>query len=381
MRQIRRMFLPSRTLARYLVKMHLTRFLGILIGLTAVLQFLDLLTVSDDILKVEGATWVSVLSYVGLRAPQLISQFAPFAALLASLLTLGTLNQHSEVVIMKATGLSAHRILLPLGLASFLIAASHFTFNEAVVVKGNAELEYWQQNNYAVDLPPNANLAGRIWVKEGNLVILVESVSRSGNRIVLDKVSLYERDDDKRLTAMIKADFAWYQNGKWTLHEARRFDTASHELTVVPLQNWDIKLPPSRFMALTVNPKHVSLTTLWTSIDKLKAEGIPTERLMASLLQKIAGPAATLLMPLLASIAAFGVHRAGSLVLRSVIGMALGFSFFVADNFMLAMGEFGAAPPFLAAWAPFFLFLLVGYAVVFNTEEGTGKRVKNTPDG
>ena len=48
---------------------------------------------------------------------------------------------------------------------------------------------------------------------------------------------------------------------------------------------------------------------------------------------------------------------------------------------MLAMGEFGAAPPFLAAWAPFFLFLLVGYAVIFNTEEGKGKRVKSGPNG
>jgi len=379
-RSLRRMLMPSRTLARYMVKMQLGRFMGILLGLTAVLQFLDLLGASDDILKAEGATWVSIFSYVSMRAPQLISQFAPFAALLASLLTLATLNQHSEVVIMKSAGLSAHRILLPLGLASFVIAAGHFLFNEAIVVHGNAELEYWQENNYAVDLPPNTNLAGRVWIKEDNLIILVESVSRSGNRTVLDKVSIYERDEAKRLTAMVKADFAWYQNGKWTLHEARRFDTKSHELTITPVQDWNIPTKPNRFMALTVKANHVSLLTLWSSMQRLQKEGIPTDRLMASFMQKIAGPAATLLMPLLAAVAAFGVHRAGSLVLRLVIGMALGFSFFVADNFMLAMGEFGAAPPFLAAWAPFFLFLLLGYAVIFHTEEGKGKRVKSSQD-
>ena len=72
----------------------------------------------------------------------------------------------------------------------------------------------------------------------------------------------------------------------------------------------------------------------------------------------------------LAAVAAFGVSRGGNLVIRLVFGMALGFSFFVADNFMLAMGEFGVAPPFLAAWAPFFLFMLVGYTVIFHTEEG-----------
>jgi lipopolysaccharide export system permease protein len=91
---------------------------------------------------------------------------------------------------------------------------------------------------------------------------------------------------------------------------------------------------------------------------------------MASFLQKFAAPASSLLMPLLAAVAAFGVTRAGNLIIRLVFGMALGFSFFVADNFMLAMGEFGVAPPLLAAWSPFLLFLLVGYAVLFNTEEG-----------
>ncbi len=374
LRSLRRMIIPSGTLARYLAQMHLSRFAGILIGLTAVLQFLDLLGASDDIMKPEGASWVSILSYVSMRAPQLISQFTPFAALLASLLTLATLNQHSEVVIMKAAGLSAHRILLPLGLASFLIATGHFIFNETIVVKGNAALEYWQENDYAVDLPPNTALAGRIWIKEDNLVILVESVSRSGKRIVLDKVSIYERDDKKRLTAMIKADFAWYQNGRWTLHEARRFDTRTHELTIKAVQDWDIPTRPERFTALSVKPNHVSMIELWRVMQKLEKEGIPTQRLMASFLQKIAGPAATLLMPILAAVAAFGVHRAGSLVLRVFIGMALGFSFFVADNFMLAMGEFGAAPPFLAAWSPFFLFLLLGYAVIFNTEEGKPAR-------
>jgi segregation and condensation protein A len=40
-----------------------------------------------------------------------------------------------------------------------------------------------------------------------------------------------------------------------------------------------------------------------------------------------------------------------------------------ARHFSLAMGSLGAYPPFLAAWAPFFLFLLVGETVLFRTEE------------
>ena len=75
------------------------------------------------------------------------------------------------------------------------------------------------------------------------------------------------------------------------------------------------------------------------------------------------------LMPLLGSIAAFGLARSGALFVRAIIGMALGFAYFVVDNAALAMGSFGGYPPFLAAWAPFFLFLLLGETVLVRTEE------------
>ena len=55
--------------------------------------------------------------------------------------------------------------------------------------------------------------------------------------------------------------------------------------------------------------------------------------------------------------------------MRAVIGMALGFAYFVIDNAALAMGSFGGYPPSLAAWAPFFLFLLIGETVLIRTEE------------
>jgi lipopolysaccharide export system permease protein len=52
-----------------------------------------------------------------------------------------------------------------------------------------------------------------------------------------------------------------------------------------------------------------------------------------------------------------------------VVGMALGFAYFVFDNAALAMGNFGGYPPFIAAWAPFLLFLLIGETVLIRTEE------------
>ena len=105
------------------------------------------------------------------------------------------------------------------------------------------------------------------------------------------------------------------------------------------------------------------------AIDQLKTAGRSTIALETGYWHKFSGPLSALLMPLLAAVAAFGLARTGQLFVRTLIGMALGFAYFVADNFAVAMGNLGAYPPMLAAWAPFALFLLIGEAVLIRTEE------------
>ena len=109
--------------------------------------------------------------------------------------------------------------------------------------------------------------------------------------------------------------------------------------------------------------------TLRESIAELEAAGRPSDEARTGWWHKISGPLSTLLMPLLAATAAFGLARTGQVLLRATIGMALGFAYFVADNFSIALGNIGAYPPFLAAWAPFLLFLLIGEFVLIRQEE------------
>src|SRR4051812_49923944 len=128
-------FFPSRQLAWYMVKLFLTRSLAVLVMLVLVLMTLDLLGEAGKILAVPGNGDAELWHYVSLRVPLLVSRFLPFSVLLGTLIAFVGLNQHSEVVAMKAAGLSAHQILAPLVVASIGIAVMLFAFNETVVVK------------------------------------------------------------------------------------------------------------------------------------------------------------------------------------------------------------------------------------------------------
>src|SRR5690242_6788918 len=119
-------FFPSRRLAAYMVRLFVTRSLAVLVALVLILMTLDLLGESGKILAVPGNGDSELWHYVALRLPLLVSRFLPFSVLLGALIAFVGLNQHSEVVAMKAAGLSAHQILAPLILASIVISGGLF---------------------------------------------------------------------------------------------------------------------------------------------------------------------------------------------------------------------------------------------------------------
>jgi lipopolysaccharide export system permease protein len=360
-------WLPS--LSTYVARLYFFRFLGLLVAICVILQMLDLLAKSDEILAGQGETYIATFRYVALRFPQLVSKFLPFTALLAALLTLATLNTSSEIVVMKAAGLSPYRVLSPMILVSLGIAIAHFAFNESVLVRTTAILDDWDSHKYAANLPPPPESSQEVWITDGNKLIWIEKISRQGNILVMDNVTQYDRDENARLTDVEKADFAIFKNNRWTMFDVRHFNVAAQETTALPTKEWHTTIPPDRFLALSVKPEHVSIYKLYKAIQQLNPTGHPASVLLSSFFRKISQPASTIIMPMLAALAGFGVHRSGMLFVRVISGMAIGFGFFVVDNMIAALGQFGKLPPFLAAWGAFMLFTLFGWMMILYTEE------------
>ncbi|UAK23400.1 LPS export ABC transporter permease LptG [Sphingomonas nostoxanthinifaciens] len=360
-------FFASRTIAWYMARLFVSRSAAVLAALTIILLSLDLLGESGDILAYPGNGNPQLWYYLSLRAPQIIARFLPFSVLLGTLITLVTMNQNSEVISMKAAGISAHQILAPLVLASLAIAGVSFVFNDHVVARATAALSAWQQVDYG-PVPKSQSYVPNVWVRSGDDLIHAERVVGRGAAAVLVDVSFYDRTGD-RLTSVASARIGRYRGGAWQLSGVRRFDVAAGRIASLPTLVVGQGVTPDRFTLADVQPDSLSFAALRRSITELHAAGRPTANLETVLWHKLSGPLSAVLMPLLAGVAGFGLARSGALFIRAVIGMALGFTYFVADNFALAMGNIGAYPPLLAAWAPFLLFLLIGEAVLIRTEE------------
>jgi lipopolysaccharide export system permease protein len=365
-------FFPSRTLTLYLAKMFVARILAVLVMLVLVLLALDLLSATGKILAPEGNGQAEILRYAGLRLPQLISRFLPYSVLLATLITLVSLNQNSEVVAMKAAGLSAHQVLAPLLLTAALVAGVSFAFNERIVTRANATLKAWEAAEYGPIPEVDASLGGvrsSVYLTDGDNILAAATLSGAGRDIVLTGVTWYERAPGGIIREQVRSARATYAGPGWRLENPQRFDVAGAITDQLPALVVGENLTPERIMLQSIDPDAQSFWELGRSIDAYEAAGRNTDEMRAKWWHRLSGPLSALLMPLLGSIAAFGLARSGQLFVRALIGMALGFAYFVVDSAALAMGSFGGYPPFLAAWAPFLLFLLLGETVLIRTEE------------
>jgi lipopolysaccharide export system permease protein len=336
--------------------------------LVVVLQSLDLLSESGKILANPANGNPELWYYISLRAPQLAARFLPYSVLLATIITLATLNQNSEVIIMKAVGLSPHQVLAPLLIAAALVSAISFAFNERVVTRSAATLKAWSAVNYGT-IPRSTGIRNNVYLRDGPNILSAASVSLRGEQTEMQNVTWYRRDGAGMIVEVLRSPTAHYAGPGWRLDAPTRLTVATARQEAVAPMVVAPAVTPRHVAIAKVDPDGQSLTELGTSIAALRTEGRRTSEYESKWWHKISGPLSALLMPLLGAVAAFGLARSGQLILRAIIGMALGFAYFVVDNAALAMGNFGAYPPLVAAWAPFFLFLLVGETVLVRTEE------------
>lgn len=355
-------------LSRYLIKSFIVRFLALLFGLVFFLQTLDLLATANEVLAGGGPPAEVLLRYVALRIPSLIETVAPLAALLGALTAFVVLATNSEIIAMRAAGRSVMSLIGGLSAVGMGFAVLLFVFSDHVVVHTNTELETWRDAGFktvAEEIPSGENS----WLTEGNTVIHIGRILRSGT--VLQDLRIFKIDENAAVSDIINIRLAIWENERWSLFEARRVGGASADDQPV---TWDSNLRPEHFVRFANQaPNQLSLNALQEYVGEASMGSRPGYFYATWIQQKIAGPVALALMPLLAGIAAFAHHRQGSSIMAVVLGITFGFLFVVIDNILLAMGQFGSLPPAVAAWLPIAFFATVGLWIVFNFEN-TGAR-------
>jgi lipopolysaccharide export system permease protein len=350
---------------RYLCRRFLARFALVLSGASLLIVLFDSLNSIDTIEQRYGYDFASVARYMICRLPEHANTILPLAVLVSALITLLGLAQANEILAFKGAGLSFVRLVVLLLPAAAVVAATHFILGDQLVPWGRGMLAMHELERPGAAIPES----GRgVWLRDAPYLVRVEAVHREGR--YLTDVSLMRRDAQGNLIERIFARGARHETGGWRLIDVvvQTVDPVAPRSERLAERFWSTTLSPGDFHNLSASPAQFTASQLIALRDG-QAIGVRQPHVYDTWLQRrLAIPAVVVVMLLLAAPVAQGRMRGASIGGRLVIGVVLGFLYFITDGLALALGEGGAILPLVAAWTPVLAFASIAGSVLMRVE-------------
>ena len=332
------------SLSAYLTRMMAVRTAAAAAALMGLLQLIDLLERTSDILSRGGP--LGILRYMALRLPYMFGEVAPFAVLAGAIFTFSQLARNSELVVMRITGMSLFEIFrrtLPVALS---VAALDLVVADQVTPRAQQALASW----WSASAPgPVAKAPAARWFHIDNDVVMVRAATADGK--TLRGVSIYERDGQKALTRRINAESATTQAGGWKLHNAALTDLGAARASQMNLatMDWRSSLNPGDTRRLFADSYEITSGTAYRSLFGKGPVAKSPSQFKTRLFRTLATGVAPIIMLLLALPTALGYARSNRTG-PVIFGLGCGLLYLVSDGLLTAMGQTGVLPPLVAAW-------------------------------
>jgi LPS export ABC transporter permease LptG len=362
----------------YLSRQYLRVFLIALFSLLGVFYIATFIDLADKLFRGQATTPL-LLRYFYYQTPQFVYYVIPMAGLVAALVTVGVMTKNSELIVMRACGISLYRTAAPLVLFGLAGSVALFALEERVLARANREAD--RLNSIIRGFPVQTfDALNRRWlVGQSGDIYYYDSFVPSASRF--DRFTLYDFDDrlwkingvvfaervslEGRDTGTDHPAFAWKATNGWvrTLTTTRGdVSAAAVTVTYAPFAARDLPLEsPTYFRTEAPDALKMNYGQLAEYIKQLEASGSNAIPQMVQLQAKVAFPLVTLIMTLIAVPFAATTGRRGALYGVGV-GIVLAIVYRVTQIVFGALGEGGAITPILAAWAPNILF---GAAAVY----------------
>lgn len=301
-------------------------------------------------------TAMKAFEYVLLWLPKLFYQFFPMAALLGTMLGLGMLAGHSELVVMRAAGVSKLRIAV--AAVKSLLALILIAFFVGEVVAPPAEQHAEQMKLQALGSRITFDTQFGLWLRDGQTVVNVRSLQQDGRLV---GVTLYQFDDQRRLVRRIDARSAERKGEQWELQQVSIADIRPDQVILLRRQTlpWQTMLDDELVDTVSYNPDSLSLWDQKAYIDYLRRNGLDARLYELAMWKKIVMPLTILAMILLAVPFVFAIGRQVGMGRQVMIGFLIGVVFYIVDRLMGQMGLAYDLPAWLAAGTPTLLILVV----------------------
>lgn len=351
-------------LRRHLMRIVAFRVFAALIVLVSILQVLDLLDVTTDILDRKLGVG-GVVYYASLRLPTLIQQVAPLSVLAGCLFAFVQLARENAVTALRSTGVSAYQLIAGMAPAVLAVVVLHFACLQWFTPRADQALDaWWSRTAPAASNGPKTDEPRSFRV--GMDIVTAAMPEPSGRRLA--DVRIYRRDAAGRLVERLRAKQAVYRDGAWRLQNAN-FETLGANAVQRGAASeilWRSGPHPQDVRAIFAGDASLAPGSARRALAG-GASTRPPSYYSTALQRGWAAPLSGLVMLLLAGPVLLVNFRSGG-ANTVVLCLAAGLLFLVVDGVFSAMAESGTIPSVLGAWGALAIFAALSARALLQLE-------------
>ena len=327
-----------------------------LVVLVILLVFFGLIDEMDEVGKgdyqMADAFFVAVLS-----APRYVFEVFPVAALIGSLIGLGAMGAHGELIAMRSAGFSLRQIVFAVMKAGAVMMLAVFLFGELVAPAS----EQWGEQHRTEQMERKITLKTRygFWARDGRAFVNIRNILPGAR---LEDIYVYEFDDQNHLKLATYAQRAEYGRDQWTMFHIEQSEISESGINRRSLEQarWDSLLDPGLLSAVVIQPTMLPINELYSYIRIMRDNNQSATEYEVAFWVKLATPLATLVMLFITIPFVLAHQRFVSMGQRIFLGVVLGMSFYMLNRGMSYVAVVYDFNPIISALIPAGAFMLIG---------------------
>lgn len=368
------------TLALYIARRFLTYFAGIFAVFFGILFMVDIVEeirdYSDGGIRLGGAAHLALLN-----VPIAVYHILPLILILTAMALFIALARSSELVVIRAAGRSALRLLVSPFVSAFLVGALAVAVLNPIVAATTRQYEtvasrYDSSNKRVLSVSREG-----LWLRQGSAedqsVIRATKANLDGTKLFGVTVLTFESTGapSPGPSRRIEADTAQLVSGQWDLTGVKQWNLSGSDNPERDAVTMDTLSIPSDLTADRIRdsfgtPAAIAIWDLPEFIAGLQRAGFSARRHQVWFQMELALPLMLASMVLVGAGFTMRHARFGKTGLMALFALSAGFVLYFLRNFAQVLGENGQIPVALAAWSPPVAAILFSVGLLLHLEDG-----------
>ena len=357
------------TLGRYFARKIFGMVLVVFVLCLILVFLIDFVEMMREASKTDvPASVVAMLTLM--RLPSFAELTIPFAVLIGTISAYLMLSRSSELVIVRAAGISVWQFIRPAMVVALLVGLFAVGVYNPLAALAKQSAERMFADAFGSKRTANASNSSS-WIRQdgpdGPSIVFARATADRGT--TLGGITLLQFNPNQKFVEQIEADKAFLKRGYWELENAQ-ISSSGARPQFYRKYLVSTYLDADQVKESVDTAEGVSFWELPGFIEFAGKAGLATTAYRLQYNQLLARPFLMLCMVLLAATCALKPFRFGKIQTMVIAGLSAGFAFFVLVELSRKLGMSGYITAGVAAWAPIVIASLLAITVLLHQEDG-----------